>query len=95
MSEVRLLSPPSNFAVVHLPGRHFPGVVIQGDSLNNLIGVLESAIAETDPQEREDCLAEVLGQLRAARSRYEDVLQEVGLTLPNSTSPRRAADEPE
>jgi Family of unknown function (DUF6959) len=28
-----LLTPPGNYAVVQLPGRKFPGVVFQGDSL--------------------------------------------------------------
>ena len=31
-----LLTPPRNFAVVQLPGRKFPGVVFQGDSLSIL-----------------------------------------------------------
>jgi hypothetical protein len=33
----QLLSPATNSAVVHLPGRRFPGVVVQGDTLNGLV----------------------------------------------------------
>lgn len=31
-----LLSPPHNFAVVQLPERKYPGVVVQGDTLHSL-----------------------------------------------------------
>jgi hypothetical protein len=31
---VKLLTPPFNYAVVQLPGRKYPGVVFQGDSLS-------------------------------------------------------------
>ena len=31
---VELLTPPFNYAVVQLPGRKYPGVVFQGDSLS-------------------------------------------------------------
>jgi hypothetical protein len=34
--EVELFSHPGNNAIVRMPGRRFPGVLIQGDSLSNL-----------------------------------------------------------
>jgi hypothetical protein len=47
-----------NFAVVKLPNRQFPGVLIQGDSLHNLlahvIGVMENF--ENDKDEAKEAL---------------------------------------
>ena len=40
-----LLTPASNFAVVQLPGRKYPGVVFQGDSLSSLCA-LATLVAE-------------------------------------------------
>jgi hypothetical protein len=34
--EVDLLTSPGNYAIVRMPGRRFPGVVVQGDSLSIL-----------------------------------------------------------
>ncbi|MGN7127626.1 DUF6959 family protein [Methylorubrum thiocyanatum] len=36
-----LLSKPQNFAVIQLPNRKYPGVVIQGDTLNELVKSLK------------------------------------------------------
>lgn len=82
MSDVRLLTPATNYAIVHLPGRHFPGVVFQGDSLNSLIEDLEQASTHPDPEERADCLASVLELLRDVRHSYEAVLSREGMKLP-------------
>lgn len=82
MSEVQLLTPPANYAVVQLPERQFPGVVFQGDSLNNLIAELEEAIAETDPVERAGAFKGIVDRLYAVRARYEDALKEAGINLP-------------
>lgn len=43
MDGAKLLSAPANYAVVHRPGRAFPGVVFQGDSLRNLVAELREA----------------------------------------------------
>ena len=82
METAKLLSPPHNYAVIQLPGRHYPGVVFQGDSLNTLITSFERALAEHDPSEKNGLLQEVLEQLRAVRSGYEATLQQEGIRLP-------------
>lgn len=82
MSTAKLLSEATNYAVVQLPGRAFPGVVFQGDSLNSLIGDIEEAAAEDDPDERNACLADVIERLREVRAHYEAVLGREGLELP-------------
>ncbi|MGV3555166.1 MAG: DUF6959 family protein [Croceibacterium sp.] len=84
MGEVKLLSEPTNYAVVQLPGRKFPGVVFQGDSLDNLIAELEEVTAEHDPNERSFSIEEILGRLRGVRAHYEAVLEREGLSLPYS-----------
>lgn len=82
MNVARLLTPPHNYAVVQLPERHFPGVVFQGDSLHALIGDLERAIAEPDPEERAACFEEVVERLHAIRGGYEAALKKEGIKLP-------------
>lgn len=74
MSDVKLLSEATNYAVVHLPERQFPGIVFQGDSLNALISDFNSIAGETDESERVFALNDVIERLEAVRSRYEVVL---------------------
>jgi len=82
MTDAKLLSEATNYAVVHLPGRAFPGVVFQGDSLNILISDLERVSNERDPSEREATLRFVIENLREAQARYETVLKAEGMSLP-------------
>lgn len=80
MNTARLLTEATNYAVVQLPGRSFPGVVVQSDSLDNLINLLEESMA--DESERLDLIAEALDILRGARSRYETTCSAAGISLP-------------
>jgi hypothetical protein len=80
--EARLLTPAHNYAVVQLPGRSFPGVVFQGDSLNSLIGNLEAAWHDPEPDEREAAFEMMMEQLLAVRRSYEITLREAGIALP-------------
>jgi hypothetical protein len=82
MSDVKLLSRATNYAVVQLPGRAFPGVVLQGDSLHILIGDIERAVAEPDDGERTASLAHVIERLREVCAHYEAVLDREGIELP-------------
>ncbi|WP_337658916.1 DUF6959 family protein [Sphingorhabdus sp. Alg231-15] len=82
MSDVKLLSRPTNYAVVQLPGRQFPGVVFQGDSLNILICELAIIAAEKDPAEKSESLENVMDRLLAVQGHYEATLEEAGIKLP-------------
>lgn len=82
MTAVDLLSEPTNYAVVQLPGRAFPGVVFQGDSLAILISDIEAAAMESDAQERLASLADVVERLRNVQAHYEAVLRGRGIRLP-------------
>jgi len=82
MDDVKLLSEPTNYAVVQLPGRAFPGVVFQGDSLDSFIADLEEAIRTNDPDEKTITLRDVIERLRGVQAHYEAVLSREGIELP-------------
>jgi hypothetical protein len=75
----------TNAMVVQLPERNFPGIVIQGDSLSNILDILEISkelVAKGEVTEAieniEDCLELIDGYL----SVYETVLNAAGIRLP-------------
>ena len=84
MADATLLSEPTNYAVVQLPGRAFPGIVFQGDSLNALISDLREVAAETDADERARGLNSVINDLTEVQRHYEDVLRRRSIQLPYS-----------
>jgi hypothetical protein len=81
-----LLTPATNFAIVQLPGRQFPGVVFQGDSLNILAGEIAEIrrlIKNGDePEELEGVLDEVSERLESILVRYKEVCLAVKGKLP-------------
>ncbi|WP_371876077.1 DUF6959 family protein [Corallococcus exiguus] len=87
---VEVLSRQSNAAVVRMPGRSFPGVVIQGDSLRILHGLVKDAQALVPPPSETDAdedhasglLEEAEGLLRDYLTAYESVLKAHGIPLP-------------
>jgi hypothetical protein len=88
---VELLSSASNYAVVQLPGRRFPGVVVQGDSLHSIVQELlelqQLASAHND-EELDAGLAELYDLFKEVSVRYEAVCAERGITLPYPTAER-------
>ncbi|NTX04047.1 hypothetical protein [Myxococcus sp. CA040A] len=83
--EVELFTTPGNNAVIRLPGRRFPGVVIQGDTLHSVVMTTSealSALMQGDTSTAQELLQESVEQLRDAQERYETALQEHGLALP-------------
>ncbi len=84
-NQVEVFSQASNAAIVRMPGRHFPGVVVQGDTLNNLCQLVETIrkeIARGDLVEATDVANEVLGQLDGLRSHYVETLRSRKMGLP-------------
>ena len=82
---MELLTDQGNNAVVRLPDRNYPGVVIQGDTLNNLAGMALDAIdalGSGNADEAKALVNELAEHLDAARTRYEAALEENGITLP-------------
>jgi hypothetical protein len=84
--EVRLLSPPANFAVVQLPGRKFPGVVVQGDTLHGLVNEVDGLVRLLRSNEVDDEILATLEliseKLTGAMNHYEHVCAEHGISLP-------------
>jgi hypothetical protein len=81
----KLLTPPSNFAVVQLPERNYPGVVFQGDTLNSIVtNVIEmrQLLAAQRLDELGDEVQSLLEDLLAVQKSYERVCSQQGIELP-------------
>jgi hypothetical protein len=87
--EIEVLSNSVNFPVMRLPGRRFPGSLIQGDSLSILhqlaTSIFDRAKKLAD-QELIDDTQELLALLHARLQIYEETLSEHGLPLPYNGS---------
>ena len=85
MTQAEILSNQTNCAVVQLPTRRFPGVVVQGDSLSGLVADLRTAseaLGIGDLDEAQGWLAEVIDWLEDAKTTYETTLADRGIELP-------------
>ncbi len=83
--EAELFTDPGNNAVVRLPGRKFPGVLIQGDSLSILrddLADLVESCAEGDLAEARESGASLLADLDALLDKYCAALRAHDLPLP-------------
>ena len=83
--EVESFSAEPNAAVVRLPGRKFPGIVIQGDSLKILVDCVEdvSLLAErSDNPELQESATELQTLLKSYKKAYEEALRASGQSLP-------------
>lgn len=83
--EAELFTDGGNNAVVRLPGRRFPGVLIQGDSLRILrsdLAQVVDACERSDPAEARNSGDLVLAALDALLTRYEDALHKHGIPRP-------------
>lgn len=82
---VEIFSEASNFAIVRVPGRQFPGCVVQGDSLSILLGNAKEVwekIKVSDDEELVGAAQELVESLQSRLDHYERVLTEHGMKLP-------------
>ena len=82
---MEVLSKSSNASVLKMPGRKFPSLVIQGDSLNNLHNLLKEAIGclkKAEINEGIEVCEEAEEILRALKKSYEETLLEQDILLP-------------
>ncbi|MCP3143024.1 DUF6959 family protein [Pyxidicoccus xibeiensis] len=87
--QAELLAKDVNAAVVRVPGRRYPGVVVQADSLKIIIDAAESVLdclqhsseSERLDEAREE-LNSMLSTLRGYRAVFERVMKERGESLP-------------
>lgn len=74
----KLLSAPVNFAVVQLPERRYPGVVVQGDTLTGLVSQLarmKTLLDAGDVDELAGEIEEMEEQLAGALSFYKSICE--------------------
>jgi hypothetical protein len=80
---VGILSRQTNSWVIQLPGRSFPAVAVQGDSLKilyDLVEELSDFVQETG--DTRDTVLELREQLRSYLESYERAMVKHGLRLP-------------
>lgn len=83
--EVEALTDQHDYAVIRLPTRKFPGVVVQGDSLSTLVADLRRALdclRQGDLDVGIDEVAAVLESLDDVKRSYEGVLAAHSISLP-------------
>jgi hypothetical protein len=83
--EVDLLNAESNAAVIRIPGRQYPGILIQGDSLAILSEMATRAVAALSNGENAEVreeLEELASLLRGYQVSYERALAQEGIQLP-------------
>ena len=78
---VEIFHQEPNFVVLRVPGRAYPGVVIQGDSLMGIVGELKEAIDvfESDREESLGCLENASEELKSRLDQYFEVCQRNGI----------------
>ena len=85
----QLLTKPTNYAVVHLPGRRFPGVVVQGDSLHSHVrrlAAIQSMAAKYCDEELNAGISERFEIFSQASKHFEKICNEHGISLPYPVS---------
>jgi hypothetical protein len=83
--EVDLLGDAVNAVVLRVPGRRFPGIVIQGDSLSILQSTVErlvAALADARLSDATDEAVELRELLKGYKHAYEEAMTAAGLALP-------------
>jgi hypothetical protein len=85
-SETQLLSRAGNYAVVHLPGRAFPGIHVQGDTFAalrmQLVGAARTLRREPTDLDALDELDVAVEEMGVILGFYEQVLSERGIRRP-------------
>ncbi|MFE5734368.1 DUF6959 family protein [Streptomyces sp. NPDC056528] len=83
--EAELFTDGGNDAVVRLPGRNFPGVLVQGDTLSVLrsdVAELVELCAAGDLDEARHMAGLLSADLGAKLQRYTDALDAHGISRP-------------
>ena len=86
----RLLTEPTNYAVVQVTGRKYPGVVLQGDSLHALVAQVQASLDAARKHADDDLnieLADALALLSSAEAKLVSVCEAEGIALPWASSP--------
>ena len=87
---VEIYSDATNAAVMRHPGRHFPGVLLQGDTLYSLCRAADRACQVAQRASDDDVyeeLNEIRNRLWDLLNHYKSVLLEHQMQLPFSEAP--------
>lgn len=87
--ELEVYSQATNRAVVKMPARHFPGLLIQGDALSSLLSLAESICEKSEKTPDVDLIdaaRELRDNLQQLLSHYEATLSKHNIPLPYSKS---------
>jgi hypothetical protein len=87
--QVDILSEKVNCPIVRMPDRRFPGIVLQGDSVRNLLDLAEEISEISVSQQNPDlsaAVASIREKLAYYVAEYEHVMKEAGHDLPYPTS---------
>jgi hypothetical protein len=78
---VEVFHEEANFVVLRVPGRKYPGVLIQGDTLGGLVSDLHEALKnlEKDPAEARDCLEGLYAELKSKLDDYARICRDSGI----------------
>jgi len=101
-SEVEIFAHVPNSGIVQMPGRRFPAVAIQGDTLRSWLAYLEELKdlkEKRDWEEFDFVLNDLMDHLGSQLEHYQDTLKEKGMSLPytnpvTSRKPNTEQDEP-
>ncbi len=83
--EVEVYSNATNSAIVRMPERQFPGIVIQGDSLSALLALAEDIAnlsTKTSDKELVASTRELVNNLDTYLKNYEQALAKHGIPIP-------------
>ena len=86
-----ILSHISNSGIVQMPGRAFPGIVMQGDSLSSVFDAVVRCMHEAKKRRDEETyfdLIDFAAMLQGQLLHYEETLSSVGMKLPYAESIR-------
>jgi hypothetical protein len=79
---IELLTDATNAAVHRLPPRRYPGILVQGDSLAAMVGMVRRARAATTFEVAREEVDELATQLERLLASYETALTAAGIELP-------------
>jgi len=72
-ASIELLAREGNLAVLRLPGRRFPGLFVQGDTLATIVDLLDAGEGNSDAEavsEARERLTELLAFYEAALTKH-------------------------
>ncbi|WP_425481654.1 DUF6959 family protein [Cognatilysobacter lacus] len=87
LEQIEIYSDATNAAVMRHPGRHFPGVLVQGDTISHLASWLSRAVAEIETcnlsDEAQEGLLYVHQSLTGLAEHYSAVVRQHGIRPPS------------